>query len=298
MNTLVQRAICALLGTCLALVSLSGHARTPGKLDDIQRETRIVADVFRAALRDQLKGELRVTDLHAEYLAQQGVLVSVTLNRPWLKIDDAGHPSLEFHGNIAWPEIPAMVENILHDLHIDIAPYAPEDLEALRDLREEQRELRMEARELRARLRDERRALVREEDPDHRLAFEDSIQRLEEELRVTDAQYEEMSREIEAHYQGLRDPAGAVTTVEPPPPPEVPNDGAAPSPAVDAVIAATACDYGATLKSLGGDDFLTFALRRGKQTQYFAFSMGHISECSRRNMSPSRLLELAWRYEA
>ena len=44
-----------------ALASSVSAAREPDKLDEIQRETRIVADVMRAAMRDQLRGEVRLT---------------------------------------------------------------------------------------------------------------------------------------------------------------------------------------------------------------------------------------------
>ncbi len=275
-----------------ALASSVSAAREPGKLDDIKRETRIVADVMRAALRDQLRGEVRLTGLDAEYLPQQGVLVSVSLNNPWLVINRQGDPEFEFHGDITIPEIPAMVENILHDLQINVTPYEAEDLEALRDLRAEQRELRLEARNLRAKLRERRRALVRADDDELRQNIEETIGALEEELATVDSQYEGMSAEIEAHYEALRDYDTTVTAVAPPAPPEPPA-----AQDLGMVVATTACDYGGTLKSLASDDYLTVVLRRGKSSQYFAFRMEHIYQCGRRNMSPERALELAYQYE-
>ncbi len=279
----------------LALLAAPGaSAREPGKLDDIKRETRIVADVMRAALRDQLRGDVRLTRLEAEYLPQQGVLVSVNLNNPWLVINRQGDPEFEFHGDITIPEIPAMVENILHDLQINVTPYEAEDLEALRDLRTEQRDLRLEARELRAKLRERRRSLVRANDHDERHEIEQEIVELEEELATVDGQYEGMSAEIEAHYEALRSYDATVAAVTPPEPPTPPGP---PRQKLGLVIANTACDYGGTLKSLSSDDYLTVVLRRGKSSQYYAFRMEHIYQCGRRNMSPERALELAYQYE-
>ena len=76
----------ALLVKLLLVVALAlpGHAsaRETAELDAIQREARIVADVMKAALRSELSDGVRVTSVNAEYLAQQGVLVSVRLNAP------------------------------------------------------------------------------------------------------------------------------------------------------------------------------------------------------------------------
>lgn len=292
-----RMGLCIMFGTLLSsamLTSTETQAREPNKLDDIQRETRIVADVMRAALRDQLRGELRLTDVEAQYLARQGVLITVSLNTPWLKISDNGESSFEIHGDIRLPEIPAMVENILHELEIKVAPYEPEALQELRDLRAEQRALRMEGRGIRAQLRDRRRALVRvrEEDDDRKEEVQQEIAQLEKQLSVVDQQYDEMTGEIEQHYQHLKEPASNTASApEPPEPPVLPV-------VVEDVIANTACDYGGTLKSLSSDEYLTMSVKRGKQTSYFAFRMDHVYQCSNRNMKPSRLLELAYQYES
>lgn len=281
-----------ILGGLLLALSQTGSAREPDNLEDIQREARIVKDVMQSALRQELRGNTRVTQVQAEYLPRQGVLVSVTMNTPWLHFDDKGEPTFEFHGNISIPEIPAMVTNILQDLQLNVSPYEPEALEELRDLRDEQRDLRMSSREKRSELRSQRRALVRAEDGKESEEVEREIKQLEEELALLDKQYETLSRDIEAHYQRLR---------QAPPPPAPQPASEAPAPMLpeelDAVFAQAVCDYGATLKSLRGDEYLTLAVRRGKQSEYLAFRMEQVNECSRNNMSAERLLNAAYRYK-
>lgn len=275
--------------TLMLSIAATTSARVPDDLEQIQRETRIVQEVLQSALRQELRGELRVTRVEAEYLAQQGVFIEVTLNTPWLKIDDRGEPTFQFHGDISIPEIPAMVTNILQDLQINVAPYEPEALEELRELRDEQRELRMEGREHRAELRAKRRELVREQDEDDRQELQQEITQIEKQLELIDQQYDALTLEIEQHYAQLR--AKPV----PPPAPQVAT--AATPPDVDTVLSQAVCDYGSTLKALHSEDYITLAVRKGRNSRYLAYRMDHIKECSRGNIKAERLLQLAYQYE-
>ena len=274
----------------LMLLSLPSVAREVANIADIKRETRIVADVLESALRQELRREVRVTQVEAEYLAHQGVLASVTLNTPWLKIDEQGEPHFEFHGNISIPEIPAMVNNILQDLSINIAPYEPEALEELRELREAQRELRTDAREERSKLRDERRNLIRADDDDKE-SIERRIEKIEQQLALIDQEYEQLSQDIEDQYQRLKEHPVAPAAPQPASPePQPPVD-------VKAVLAQAMCDYGATLKSLRADEYLTLAVRKGKQSEYSAYRMEHVEACNRGNLSLERFVDLGYHYE-
>ena len=272
------------------LVSVSTSAATPPNVKAIQRETKIMEDVMHAALRQELRHNVRVTRLDAEYLAPQGVLISLSLNSPWLKYGHDGEPSFEFHGNISLPEIPAMVTNILEDLQINIAPYEPETLEELRDLRDEQRELRMDARKQRTKLRSHRRALVREDDDGDRRELEREIRALEQELQLVEQQYDSLSQEIEQQYQSLRNV---------PEPPAVPRPASAKEPQqvnIEALLAQAVCDYGATLKSLDDDQYITVAVRRGSESQYMSFQMQDVERCSRGDLKLEDFLEDAYQY--
>ena len=247
---------------------------------------------MQGALQQELRRNIRVTTVAAEYLPRQGVLLSITLNTPWLRYDDQGDPTIEFHGNISLPEIPAMVSNILQDLQINVAPYEPEALEELRDLREEQRELRMESREKRSALRATRRALVRSEDRDDKAELEAEIQVLEQELALLDQQYDTLAQDIEMHYQELRENPVAPPAPQPArnPTPDAKEDN------LEEILAQAVCDYGATLKHVDSDEYLTLAVRRGRQSEYFAFEMAEVVRCNRSSINPGKLLQEAYRY--
>ena len=192
----------------LALITLSlaslATAREVDNLADITREAKIVADVMKSALRNELKGGIRVTSVTAEYLAEQGVLVSVRLNAPWLTINN-GDTSIAINGQINLEEIPSMVENILSDLQIDLSPYEPESLETLRELRAEQRDLRLEQRDIRAQLRTLRRELVRTDSSNEQQKVQRQIENLERELIAVDSQYDALAKDIDIQYKSLRD---------------------------------------------------------------------------------------------
>ena len=260
-------------------------AREPDNLEQIQRETRILADVMKSSLRGEFRNDVRVTSVSAEYLPMQGVLVSVNLNAPWLTIND-GNANIAINGNLALNEIPAMVENILADLQIDINSYEPEGVNELRALRTEQRELRQQQRDIRSDLREQRRALVRSEGAAERARINGEIEQLEQSLADSEAYYDQLSATIDAQYQQLKDQRAGSSK----------PDQAADENDWASLVARHACDYGGTLKSLRGDDYLTLALRRDGATDYYSFRMDHVKECSSGDMRTDRLSELVYHY--
>lgn len=279
-----------LLPAALLCSAPFSHAEVPNNIEDIKRESRIFNDVLGAALRQQLRGDTRVTQMRTDYLPHQGVLISMTLNTPWLKYDSNGEPQFEFHGEISLPEIPAMVSNILQDLQLNASPYEPESLEELRALREEQRSLRSESRSKRSELRAQRRLLARSEGRQERQHVENEVETLEKELNLLEEQYEALSNEIEMHYDALRD------APEPPPAPQ-PANQSQPQLEPDEVFAQAICDYGQTLKSLRANEYLTLAVRRGQQSEYFVFRMDEVKRCTGSN-GATRLLANATRYSS
>lgn len=286
-----MNALKLFFGLLIVFTAASAQPRTIDNLDAINRETRIVADVMKSALRSELGKSVRVTNVTAEYLAKQGVLVTVRLNANWLTIND-GNSGFEINGQIDLEQIPNMVEKILNDLEIDLSPYEPESLETLRDLRTEQRELRSEQRNIRAELRTLRRELVRADIAEAQRRVQSQIDGLERELVAADAQYDALAEEIDVQYKDLRDYRDVIEAPKPPQTPSTnPTD-------IDALIARAVCDYGGTLKSLGAEDYLTVALRRDNNARYMAFKMDNVDSCSRGDMRAERLQELAYVYDS
>ena len=84
----------------------------PQDLNDIQRDTRVAENVFNSAFRDAWRDELRVSAVSVEYLAGQGVLVSVKITRPWITITEHGS-QVTIDKHISFPEVPELVQEIL-----------------------------------------------------------------------------------------------------------------------------------------------------------------------------------------
>ncbi len=279
-SMLFTLAVAVILLTCIT----PAQARTLENLEQIQRETRIIADVLRSSLRNELRKQMRITSVAAEFLPRQGVLVSINMNAPWLRIND-GENAIEINGNVTLSEIPAMVENILADLHIDVDTYEPEAVAELRELRSEQREVRQQQRDLRKSLREQRRELVRAEESDEREEIEQQIGELERDLAAAEVHYGSLAQDIEMQYQELKDFRGGSSK----PKQAFDNDW-------DQLMARNACDYGPTLKGLRNDNYLTFALRRNDTIHYYTYLMEHVSDCGQGDMRTERLAELAYRY--
>jgi len=269
----------AMLALCM-----SAQARLPDNLDAVQRESRIMAQVLKTVMREAVPKSTRVTKVDARYLAEQGVLVTVSLNTPWITVNNA-ESGISINGEINLTDVPPMITEILSDLHIDIAPYEPAALEELRELRSEQRSLRLQQRELRGKLRAQRRALVRSDDESESSTIEVEIDQLEGELEIANDQYEGLSEDIGAQYERLRDYRDGYQ----------PTSNETDS-SLDDLVAQSACDYGPTLKSLSVDEHLTFALDTGDHRQYFVFDMSDVFDCGEASIQPARLLERAYRY--
>ena len=268
-----------------ALLAEPSHARAPQDLEAIHRDTRVAENVFDSAFRDAWRDELRVSGVSVEYLADQGVLVSVKVTRPWITITDRGS-QVTIDKHISFPEVPELVQEILAKLDIPVDPYHPEALEDLRALREEQRELRLEDRDVRKKLRSERRDLVRAEDGDERDDIKENIAELERELAAVDAQMEALRLDIEDQMSMIatlnkrsdRTPARAE------------------DPDIQTTVVEVACEYGTTLKFLDADNYLNFAIRYQDDDHYYVFKMDHVNQCSRGEMQAERLLELGYQY--
>jgi hypothetical protein len=279
-----MRVRIGLVIACLGFASVT-LARTPHDLDTIQREARIAEDVFESVLRTEWRDSLRVSSVDAQFLANQGVLMSIRISKPWISIREDGS-NIEIDGPINIPEIPRIVEDILDKLEIDFVPYEPAALEDLRELRAEQRELRLEQREIRADLRVKRRDLVRADDDSEREDIKTDIESLEREVAAVDAQYEALRDDIESQMELIGELNRRPQTV-------VPEDSGAD---LETSIAQIVCDYGATLKSLDSDHYLTLVVRSGEAANRFVFKMDHVRQCSNDGMKPERLLELGYQY--
>ena len=265
------------------------HAEPPPHLDALKREMRIVEDVFDAALGD-VPG-VRVGAVEADYLAGQGVLLSLSLRTPWL--GPVGHGPM--HGkrvvkiirdrDMAVP-VPDMVHEILADLELNLdvpmLAHRSRDLSALRELREEQRALRNQQRKVRQRIWDARLgaggAPANGDAADAVAALEEERQRLEDEEDALEAR-------VDAEYEKLASTREVAEEVE-----VSATADAAPDADFDTALARAVCDYGATLKSLPRDEHLSVRVRGRDGDTFHVFGFDDVIECQRGAVTPDELL--------
>ena len=270
----------------LLAFAASAQGRTPDNLEALDREMKIIEDVFASAVRNSVGDAVRITDVEAEYLANQGVLISLSINQSWLS---SRRDLIEIdpgHGEDIVIHIPEVVRGILDDLDISVAPYEPEELAELRNLRDEQRENRQDQRSVRAKLREMRRKRATDDDDD----IDDDIEALQRELRGLEVEYEALETDIDAQYERLRS-ARSIHSRR--------RDEAEQGSKMDlesALMDAT-CDYGATLKSLPRDEHLSLRVQRRRDDVFYVFEFDDVIACQRDSISTSELKERAFIYE-
>ncbi len=273
--------------TALALSAcvLHADARNAEQWPDIRREINVTEDVLAATLREEFAGDTHVNSVEGIYLPRQGVLFNVQLSAPWFSIDTEEHGAdVHINADLNLEEIPRMVHDILAELQIAVAPYAPEELAELKSLREEQRELRREQRELRSTLRKLRREQVRERDEDARDGIREQIADLEVELEAAEAAGEALSEDIEAQYAKLKEAPRATERQE--------SD----APKTDLAVTRAVCTAAPTLQSVHNEQYITVALRQSGSMTYITYKMEHVKDCQRRDIDAEKLLDRAWMY--
>ena len=271
----------------LALSSSAGMAREPANWDDIRQELRVVEDVIAAAVRSELGRGSSVTKAEAQYLANQGVLINLTVREPWIRIEQNGSGH-QIDLDVPLHDVPRMVHEILGNLDIQISPFDAEGLAELSELRAEQRELRGEQRELRAQLRKKRREYVRERDDGDREDIAEDIAEIETELKGLDTVFDALQADIDAQYQQIEEDRDRARHVS--------SDDKRTDIAIEQVVAGAVCEYGNTLKSLREEDHVTVAVNDKSGVHYLTFEMGEIERCEDQDISVQELLDGAWSY--
>ncbi|MYE24982.1 MAG: hypothetical protein F4Y01_13740 [Gammaproteobacteria bacterium] len=259
----------AVAGTMSLTLTVAAASNQPPALESLRQEMSVAREVIPTALANTAQ-RVRVVDAEAIYLAGQGVLLDMDMaRRPESRVGDFEVTAID--------QIPHVVQEIVANVQLAIAPYEPEDLAELRELREEQREVRNQQRELRRELRRLRAEHAR--NPDHVVQ---TIREREAELLALDGEYQVLERDIDEQYDRLR----ALRQSE------APAEEPATHDLTDAV-GAVACDYGGTLKSLPEDEHLTFRLRRGRESAFYVFRKEDLVACRRESIAAPELLSRA-----
>jgi hypothetical protein len=269
-----------------ALPSQVSQARPVNELEPIVRELRIAEDIFRSAMANSIGGPAKIINVKTQFLARQGVLVSMKVVVPWIDVSEFTRRSIDIGTDIqSLHDIPLMVHEILAELDIAVTPYDPDELEALRELRAEQRKLRNEQRDLRSKLRDARRKRNRAEDEDDIDDLDDEIADLDHELNGLEDEYQLLDDDIDDQYQRLQDLRSNY------------SNRSLSEANLSQAVGETACNYGGTFKTLGSQQYLTVALELTNSTKYYVFKMEHIATCRRGEIDSAKLLERSYLYD-
>ncbi len=287
----------AVAGTMSLTLTVAAASNQPPALEALRHEMSVAREVIPTALANTAE-RVRVVDAEAIYLAGQGVLIDMDMaHRPASRVGDFEVTAID--------QIPHVVQEIVANVQLAIAPYEPEDLAELRELREEQRAIRNQQRDLRQELRRLRAKQARDPslvsrfyDPDEgrigiRFGDEckdkdeiaDCIREREAELAALDSEYEVLEQDIDAQYDFLR----TLRQHEAQPPEPATGD-------ITEAVASVACDYGGTLKSLPEDEHLTFRLRRGRESAFYVFRKEDLVACRRESIAAPELLARATIY--
>ncbi len=279
------------LALAAAMTVASAHAEAPAHLDALQQELRVAEDVIEAAL-DNVP-DLRVSGVEADYLAGQGVLISLSVGTGWPGSGYGRRVVKIIRDEDIHVPIPEMVHEILADLDLELPSFEhrPVDLAPLRELRQEQRALRNQQRKVRNRIwavRLETASGSDEEDGARTVAA------LEEEMQRLEAEEDALESRIDAEYDQLASTREIEEVVE------VEPAGASdepPAPDVDAALAGVLCDYGATLKSLPRDEHLSLRVRGGSRDAFHVFRFEDVLACQKGALTAEELVGKGTRYQ-
>ena len=266
----------------------SVRAAPPAHLDALRQEMAVAEDVFQAALGNA--PGVRVWDVEADYLAAQGVLLSMAVRKGWFGAGRARVVKIIQDEDIG-VTIPHMVHEILADLDIPGVAHRTADFEVLNELREQQRALRNQQRTVRALVWQTRLGIARGQQEEK---GEDTVSALEAEIERLDAEHEALQSRIDAEYQRLS--AGETGDQI-----ETPAGQDASGPVADtdleALLLQAVCDYGGALKSLPEDEHLSLRVRESTRDVFYVFRFEDVVDCQRGSMTPAKLLEAGVSYE-
>jgi hypothetical protein len=119
-----------------AMMSQSIYAQPVADLEPVVRELRIAEGVFRSAMTNSVPDRLRVTNVEAQFLARQGVLVSMKVFIPWIDVDEFTRRSIDIGNEVeSLRDIPELIHEIFSELNLLTSPMDSGEYEYLRELR-------------------------------------------------------------------------------------------------------------------------------------------------------------------
>ena len=258
--------------------------------DALARELNIMREILRTASDSTKTRSARVSVVTAHYLAGQGVLFRTRLRNHDVRVI----PRFE---DIDLSRVSDYVEEVMASVRVRVPFIASEELEALRELREEQRDLREEQRDIKRKLRESSRkygtAVARDRETED---IEEKIAELEADLETLDKQYDELAAEIELEHERFREEReGRYERRR--------IDRRQTYAALETLLLQTLCDYGGTLKSLPSNEHVNLLIenvRRENGDEFdrvYVFEKKDVLACQEQSIDLAKLRERGTVYE-
>ena len=257
MNTAsTRRASAAALALATAITAQAAAIDSSA----VQRELSVLQGILQTALGNDHPGIMRAAVLSGHYLAHQGMVVRI---RPRNLARAVRMTSSSRNGGDAvgwgegwaegWQEIPRLVQDVLVDVQLAMAPVNMDSVQRLGEIRAEQRELRNRQRDLRRQLLGLRRELQRLPEGGSSEDLMARIERAEQELAVLDEAHERLETEFADEVARLEERGSERRE-------GVRQDIEAELEGLQASLIRTLCDYGASLRSVADDEYITVIL--------------------------------------
>lgn len=273
--------ISAMLWSCITWAAADREA--------LSRELNIMREILRTASDSKVSRSVRVGRVSAHYLEGQGVLFRASLRDHYLRVAR--------YGDIDLSRVPDFVSDIMAEVRLSIPYFDSEELEALRELREEQRDLREDQRDVKRKLREYSRkfdtAVARDRETQD---IEKEIAELEADLDALDKQYDEVAAEIELEHERFREQRKGRRA-------QRRIDRRQTYAALETLLLQTLCDYGGTLKSLPSNEHVNLLIenvRRENGDEFdrvYVFEKKDVLACQEQSIDLAKLRERGTVYE-
>ncbi|MCW8877755.1 MAG: hypothetical protein OQK04_18440 [Kangiellaceae bacterium] len=282
----VKKSVLAVAGLCtLFSVNLSAADK---KYERAQKELKIMSKIFETALSETRKSKrvfLNSREANATYLARQGMVFSFNFGRnefvtagDWAAFGEGvGHLVGEIASEVGHAIADAPVAPAVPEAVVDLEDYFGEyqdRIEAQEAMRERLAEQREQVREIQREIRRVEREKRREEERAASERLKSELERKVEKLDRERAEYDRMMKE----YRNKRDEKYMVSSKK----------------KSDAILT-TLCDYGATLRSLKNNEYITLIFKNysGDDDQVYVFEFSDVRNCN----SADKLVKQAISYK-
>lgn len=264
-------------------------AREVEKLEQINRDMDVIENIFASVMRQATRDRVRISNVRSDYLAGQGVLVTMDVSASRIYINRFNN-DIQIDADIqSLSEIPEMVQEILSELRIAITPYEPEELEELRELRTEQGKARRHRRNINRSLYEQRKKLVRTTDEDEQEDIQELVDELKDELEALSAQEAVIDSSVEDQLQRLRELSRRYKDRQSEATTEATTNLAE-------TVAEAVCAYGSTFAFLSANQFVTVGLNKHNEIEYFTFQIDNVRNCQSGDIDNETLLARAYVY--